>query len=283
MATTRCPKCGSDQILNDECLKCGVLVSRAHVTTSTSMKPISYVAPETTGAVPEAQNVSTSGWRPAFQDRVASVTVKEKKNQLETKIFWAIVLVLAAGGFYQLYRFLVHRASAYGGYYRNDIYYFGMRLPDKGWSHFQPGDLKQKEFKDAHDAFYRGESPDNPDVTMLIWSEPLRSKVPQHFDEETSAKMLHSIEEEVQSRMTRAGLTCHITESKRRGIGTNDGFVVHAHVTKDQLSMETIIYCGFAETRAYTIQFLGGDEKMKELEPEIDKIMTSFGFDISIL
>jgi hypothetical protein len=247
------------------------------------MKPISYVAPETTGAVPEAQNVSTSGWRPAFQDRVASVTVKEKKNQLETKIFWAIVLVLAAGGFYQLYRFLVHRASAYGGYYRNDIYYFGMRLPDKGWSHFQPGDLKQKEFKDAHDAFYRGESPDNPDVTMLIWSEPLRSKVPQHFDEETSAKMLHSIEEEVQSRMTRAGLTCHITESKRRGIGTNDGFVVHAHVTKDQLSMETIIYCGFAETRAYTIQFLGGDEKMKELEPEIDKIMTSFGFDISIL
>jgi len=282
MATTRCPKCGSDQILNDECLKCGVLVSRAHVTTSTSMKPISYVAPET-GPIPEAQNVSTSAWRPAFQDRVASVTVKEKKNQLETKIFWAIILVLAVGGFYQIYRFLVHRASAYGGYYRNEIYYFGMRFPDQGWNHFQAGDLNQKEFKDAHDAFYRGKSSDNPDVTLLIWSEPLKSKVPISIDEETAAKMLQSIEVEVQTRMTKAGLTCQITESKRRSIGGNDGFVVHAHVTKEQLSMQTIIYCGFAETRAYTIQFLGSDEKMKELEPEIEGIMSSFSFDISIL
>ena len=282
MATIRCPKCGSDQILNDECLKCGVLVSRAHLTTSTSMKPISYVAQET-GPVPEAQNVTTPGWRPMMPDRVASLTVKEKKNRLETKIFWAIILVLAVGGFYQVYRFLVHRASAYGGFYRNDIYYFAFKLPEHGWSHFQASDLKQKEFKDAHDAFYRGKDIDRPDVTMLIWSEPLQKKVPARFDEPTSNRMLASIEQEVQARMTKAGLACQIIESKRRQIGGNDGFVVHAHVSKEELSMTTMIYCGFAETRAYTIQFLGPDDQVSKLEPEIEEIMNSFGFDVSII
>lgn len=282
MATIRCPKCGSDQVLNDECLKCGVLVSRAHITTSTSIKPISYVAPETSpGAV--SKNTPAAGWRPTPQDHLASVYLPEKKNKLESKIFWAIFLVLIVGGAYQGYRVLIHKASSYGGYYRNEIYYFGMRLPEKGWSHFLPGDLKQKEFKDAHDAFYRGSSVDNPDVTMLIWSEPLRKKVPYHFDEDTSRKMLDSIEVEVQSRMEKTGLTCQITEAGPKNIGGNDGFVVHAQINKEQLSMKTIIYCGFAETRAYTIQFLGTDKKMTELEPEIEQIMSTFGFDISLL
>ena len=280
---TRCPKCGSDQILNDECLKCGVLVSRAHITTSTSMKPISYVAPEITGPVPETQNIPGPSWRPPVQERIVSVPVREKKNELEKKIFWAVFLVLVLGGSYQIYRTLIHRASAYGGYYRNNVYYFAMKLPDSGWSHYQADELKALEFKDAKDAFYRGGDPDNPEVTMIIWSEPLKKKLPQHFDEETSSKMLDSIKEEVRLRMEKAGLRCEITEAGPKFIGESDGFVVHAQITKDHLSMKTMIYCGFSKTRAYTIQFLGNDEKMTGLEPEIERIMSSFGFDVSLI
>ncbi len=281
--TSRCPKCGSDQILNDECLKCGVLVSKAHITTSTNIKPISYVAPETTGAVPETPSAQIPAWRPPVQDRVISMPVKDKKGALERKLVLLIITILLIGGGYQLYRFLMHKAAAYSGYYRNDIYYFTVNLPEKGWSHYRAGDLKSREFKDAHDAFYRGDDTDNPEVTMLIWSEHIqRKKVPQHFDDETAAGMLNAIEAEIAQRMETAGLQCEITESSRKTIGGNDGFVVHANVTKQELFMKTTIYCGFAETRAYTIQFLGNDEKMTELQPEIERIMQSFNYDISL-
>jgi hypothetical protein len=275
----RCPKCGSDQILNDECLKCGVLVSKAQITTSSSMKPISYVAPETTGAVPEQKDASAPGWRPVPQDRVVSMPVKQKKGQVEKKLVLLLIMFLLVGGGYQLYRFVKYRASAYSGYYRNHMYYFGLTLPDEGWSHYQAGDIKAREFKDAHDAFYRGSDPQDPEVAMLIWSEPVqKKKVPHIFDEETSAKILNSIEQEISRRMEKAGLQCEITEASKKTIGGNDGFVVHANVTKKELFMKTIIYCGFDQTRAYTIQFMGNDQKMTDLQEEIEKIIKSFQF-----
>jgi hypothetical protein len=280
---TRCPKCGSDQIVNDECLKCGVLVSKAHINTSTSLKPISYVAPETTGQI-EASRPSTEGpsWRP-MQDRIVSVPVKEKKNRIEKNIFLALLIVLLIGGGYQGYKYLVHRASAYKGYYRNDVFFFTLEMPDTGWSHYQSAELKKREFKDAHDAFYSGNDPENPDVTMLIWSKHLSEKIPVHFDPDTSRKSLDVIENEVQQRMEKAGLQCNITQSSPKIIGGNDGFVVQARVTKDQLNMKTIIFCGFNKDRAYTVQFLGVDEKMSAVESQINQIIDSFGYNISLI
>jgi hypothetical protein len=281
--SNRCPQCGSDQILNDECLKCGVLISKAHITTSAGIKPISYVPPETTAPVPEQKGTSGPAWRPPVQDRIVSIPVKSRKKEIERKIVLIIITILLIAGGYQLYRFLKHKASAYGGYYRNNVYYFTLKLPDEGWSHYQTGDMQSREFKDAHDAFYRGDDMDDPEVTMLIWSERVQKKlVPRHFDDETAAKMLGSIEEEIIQRMDTAGLQCDITESSRKTIGGNDGFVVHADVTKEDVFMKTMIYCGFAEERAYTIQFLGNDGKMTELQPEIEQIMSTFNFDISL-
>jgi hypothetical protein len=280
----RCPKCGSDQVLNDECLKCGVLVSKAHSTTSTSMKPISYVAPETTAPNPEQKDISAPVWRPPAQDRVVSIPIKPKKGVLERNLLNIVILILLVGGGYQLYTFIKNRASAYSGYYRNNIYYFGVTLPEKGWSHYQGGDIKKKEFKDAHDAFYRGSNPNDPEVAMLIWSEPvMKKKVPRIFDEDTSKKMLKSIELEILRRMEGAGLHCEITEASRKKIAGNDGFVVHANVNKKDLFMKTIIYCGFNQTRAYTIQFMGNDEKMTDLQEEIERIINTFQFDINFI
>ena len=278
---TRCPKCGSDQIVNDECLKCGVLVSKAHTTTSTSLKPISYVPPETTGPITDQPSAPAPAWRPPV-DHIASIPVQPHSRTKE-RIVWLIILVVFAFGGYKLYQYLKHKASAYGGYYRNDVHYFTITLPETGWSHYQSGDLKTREFKDAHDAFYRGNDVDEPEVTMLIWSEGVqKKKVPERFDEETATKMLSSIQDEILTRMADADLECEITEASRKKIGGNDGFVVHANVTRGDLFWKTIIYCGFAETRAYTIQFLGTDEKMTELEPEIDRIMGTFRFDVRL-
>lgn len=278
----RCPKCGSDQVVNDECLKCGVLVSKAHTTTSTGMKPISYVPPETTGSIPEQPTGPHPAWRPPVQDTVVSIPVRPKKRRKET-VVWLIVFAIAVAGGYQLYRYLKHKASAYSGYYRNNVYYFTVTLPKNGWSHFQTGDLRSREFKDAHDAFYRGNDMDDPEITMLIWSEAVqKKKVPRRLDDQTAEQMLSAIQDEILTRMHDAELECEITEAARKSIGGNDGFVVHADVTKDDLSMKTIIYCGFAEVRAYTIQFLGTEEKMTGLEPEIEQIIDSFRFDISL-
>jgi hypothetical protein len=275
----RCPKCGSDQVVNDECLKCGVLISKAHTTTSTGMKPISYVPPETTGAIPEPPSEPPPTWRPSV-DPIASIPLKPRKRGVEKLVYLLILLFLIGGG-YKFYRYLKHKASAYSGYYRNDMYYFTVTMPKEGWNHFQSGDLKAREFKDAHDAFYRGDDLDDPEVTMLIWSEGVqRKKVPRRFDEPTAEKMLSSIQDEIITRMEGADLECEITEAGRREIGGNDGFVVHANVTREDLFMKTIIYCGFAETRAYTIQFLGNEEKITEIQPEIERIMDTFGFDI---
>ncbi len=278
---SRCPKCGSDQILNDECLKCGVLVSKAHVTTTTSIKPISYVAPET-APVPEAEGMAKA-WQAQTTSRIASIPVREKKVQYEKKILILVVIVLVAGLLFQGYRMLVHKASAYGGYYRNEIYIFTMKLPDYGWSHYQTGHLKKQELKEAHDAFYRGKDPDNPEVTLMIWTEGSKQMVPDRFDDEMANKMLEAIENEILKRMKAAGSQCEITESGRRIIGNNDGFVIHANLTKDQLFMKTIIYCGFNVSKAYTIQFLGSDEQMSKLYPEIERIIDSFTFDIRII
>ncbi len=280
---TRCPKCGSDQVLNDECLKCGVMVSKAHSTTSTSMKPISYVAPDSTATDPLQKDISAPVWRPP-QERVVSIPVRPRRGQLETNLVKLVILVLLVGGGYQLYTFIKNRASAYSGFYRNNIYYFGVMIPEKGWSHYQTGDIKAKEFKDAHDAFYRGSDPDDPEIAMLIWSEPVvKKKVPRVFDDETSEKMLQAIEAEILRRMEGAGLQCEITEASKTKIAGNDGFVVHANVNKKELFMKTIIYCGFNETRAYTIQFIGNGEKMTDLQEEIEQIVKTLQFDISFI
>lgn len=278
----RCPKCGSDQVLNDECLKCGVMVSKAHSTTSTSMKPISYVPQDATVPNPEQKDISAPVWRPA-QERIVSITVPPKKSKIQQNLVKLLIMIFLVGGGYQLYTFIKNKASAYGGYYRNNVYYFGVTIPEKGWSHYQSSDIKKKEFKDAHDAFYRGSNPKDPDIAMLIWSEHLMKKVPRIFDEDTSGKILNSIKQEIERRMVAAGLQCEITEASKITIAGNDGFVVHANVNKKDMFMKTIIYCGFNQTRAYTIQFMGNDQKMADFQDEIEKIISTFQFEVNFI
>ena len=44
MNGTKCPKCGSEQILNDQCLKCGIIVSRYRASSPRPMKLVAVRA-----------------------------------------------------------------------------------------------------------------------------------------------------------------------------------------------------------------------------------------------
>ena len=39
-----CPKCGSDKVTNDQCLKCGIVISKFLQISQNSAEPVSYVA-----------------------------------------------------------------------------------------------------------------------------------------------------------------------------------------------------------------------------------------------
>jgi hypothetical protein len=277
-----CPKCGSDQILNDECLKCGVIVSKAQSAAAPAQpsvpKSISYVAP---GAQP-ASPAAPYSWRPATMQGTPSTRSSDFTN-LPRKIFYALLSLLTLGAVYQGYRYFAHQAASYGGYYRNTYEIFSLNFPEKGWFHYSPGYLKVPEFKDAKDAFYRGSDPDDPDVMMAVWTELIPNPVPERLDDNMAERLKTAIEDEVEKRMKKTNLECHITDSQKIFVGGNDGFVVYADLKTKQANMKTMIYCGFNGSKAYTVQFLGKDRYVLDNKSEIETMMQSFTFSTRII
>src|SRR5262249_16887973 len=119
----RCPKCGSNEILNDECLKCGVIISKAHASSSPpesdGVKPVSYVSP--TFQPPAAPTSYT--WKPPTMQSPQPVGRSEWKR-IQRSVVLSILSLLTLAGVYHIYRYFVHQASAYGGYYRNTYHFF---------------------------------------------------------------------------------------------------------------------------------------------------------------
>jgi hypothetical protein len=275
MNSTRCPKCGSDQIRNDECLKCGVLISRvprrSNPSDPLSSGSISFVDPSRVSqpiAVPVPPAPSAKKEIPTYQ--------AAQKSNLQRNLVWGGILLLLLTAGYQVYRYFLHQASLYNGYYWNDRLRFSLIVPDSGWSHYQSSDLQSLDFKDAKDGFYKGKDPDDPELAMVVWTEHTRQPYPPRFDSDTSERILQAIEEEVLQRMTKAKLAAEISESNPIRLGGNDGFVLHANLRDGHL--KTIIYCAFNERIAYTVQFLGQERLLKDTEEEIDGMMTTFDF-----
>src|SRR3990172_7097979 len=240
---SHCPKCGSSQILNDECLKCGVIISKAHSASPPQQggtKPVSYVAPPAQASSAPASYT----WRPPTMQGPLPATARDVKR-LQRSLIWTIISLLVLGGIYQIYQYFIHQAAAYGGYYRNTYHFFSLNFPEKGWSHYDPGALKAIEFKDAKDAFYRGKNPDNPQVVMAVWTEHIDNPVPERLDSDTAGRLKRAIEDEIIKRMKKASMECRVTDSAHVRIGGNDGLVIHADLLSKDVNMKTIIYCAF--------------------------------------
>jgi hypothetical protein len=259
-----CPKCGSIQILNDECLGCGLLLSKFQSISQTKdgASGISYVAPAQPGRI--------------------NIVLATPKTDNRSKIILAIILVCLSSAGYYAYNLLLRQASAYGGYYKNGEKLFALNFPEKGWNHYYSPDLKQPEFKDASDAFYRGDDADDPEIVMAVWLEPLDAAVPDRLDEQTATTTLGKLEQEITRRMERAKLQPLITSSKSMLIGGNHGFAVHADLMKGSTRMKTVIYCAFNMNNGYTVQFIGKEEDVLEHQAEIESMMETFNFKMSI-
>lgn len=278
-----CPKCGSTQILQDECLSCGVILSKIRSASDTSSAPISYVVP--TDQVSPKNDTSAKGaqWTPAGRVEADSRMQVRKSDPALRKLIWAVVFILLVGGAYQLYRMVMHRAAAYTGYYRNGQYLFSLYMPEEGWFHFTPTELGATEFKDASDGFYRGNSSRNPEIVLAIWMEIIPSPVPDRFNESVAQRLKDAIEQEIETRLSRSGFQCEITESGRRRIADNDGFFFHANMEKGEDRLKTKIFTAFNGTRAYTIQFWGRDTDLLQYDSETESIISSFSFRMSII
>ena len=288
--SSHCPKCGSDQILNDECLKCGVLVSRVRSRGSSSdldssgpIQPISFVAPSRAAPANPAASSPPPARSLSSVLREAGYSRPREKNNFRANVIWTVILLVFVGGGYQIYKYFVRQASVYRGYYWNSTQRFSLNLPQDGWSHYQAVELQSLDLKDAQDAFYRGDDPDDPEVVMVVWTEYSPELVPDRFDPETSDKILETIETEVLRRMTKASLEPEIAESGSTRVGGNDGFVIRANLKKEQLRLKTIIYCAFNQHSAYTVQFLGKENFLHQSEEEIRRMMASFDFQQSLL
>src|SRR5580765_6803167 len=102
MNPATCPKCGSDQVLNDQCLKCGIVLSRYHKPGQPSSAPVSFVA--------------TTEDKPVGYSIPAAILEKQKLRSALVTVL-VLCLVLLAG--YSGYRFFLRRAAHYSGTYRN--------------------------------------------------------------------------------------------------------------------------------------------------------------------
>src|SRR5262245_58958157 len=136
----QCPKCGSDQVINDQCLKCGIVVSKFAAQTST----VSFVAPPA--------ETSSTGYR--IPQATVDHRTRLKKTKLQTQIIGIVMVLALIGSVYGAYRFLTHRAAAVSSLFKNQKLNYAMRFPETGskWNHYSEGDPGTGIFKGAEDA-----------------------------------------------------------------------------------------------------------------------------------
>lgn len=221
MPVLKCPKCDSDNVLNDQCLKCGIVVSKY----LKQMEEMEQIPP----VVPPKYDVPLSPIRAAMKDPDAyRETLAKQKHQ--TKIITLVLLLLIAGGAFLSYRYIKQRASAFGGiYHRPDAY--GMRLPDQGWSHYNPGDTMPFGLPSGRDGFYKGEQPERPDLLLVVYDDFVPVEVEEDPVQNQTDQLKDFIVEALSKKFKDAGYECDVKSMEPIGLPAGKGFVLHAELT----------------------------------------------------
>lgn len=267
-----CPKCGSNQVLNDQCLKCGIVVSKF---TKTS-QPVSFVAPTSRQSYKE-HSYSIS------KETLEYEQVRKKQKLHTTLVGIGIVTALALIAFI-VWHFLTHQASVYSGTYKNGHLIYGMYFPDTGskWYHARANNLESLGIKDPDDAFYRGDNRDEPELSFAVYVRSIQP-VPERLNNEQRQRMLSIEEDLLIKRMKLQGVSCEIVDSISRAVGGNDGFMIEAEIDKGGELYRAFVLSGYYYSRGYTIFFVGPDEKMEDNQEELQRMMDFFTFKTSII
>lgn len=270
---TPCPKCGSDQILNDQCVKCGIVISKYH---ASSAAPVSFVA------APRQTELPQPGY--SIPASVIEHQKARRKSKQITRAIGAVILLAVVGFGYMTYRFLVHRAAHYSGMYKNGEMLFLLRLPQKDsmWYHYLDGEADSPLYKDMKDGFYRGTDPDDPQIALGVWLGRVPA-LPERFPPNAVEKLQTQAEDDLLQMLVQHGVDCTITNTEFLRVGDNDGFRIEADITVDDKPMKLIALRGYHVDHAYWFLLSGTEAMMSENAEEIEHILGSISYDISMI
>ncbi|HSP06711.1 MAG TPA: hypothetical protein VLR94_06005 [Acidobacteriota bacterium] len=276
MNGTKCPKCGSDQILNDQCLKCGIVVSRYRASgPAAGASPVSFVAAPTQNQQPSGSTIPASV--------LERQQVRRRSSQKTMLVTAAVVGVLFMAGYFA-YRFFLLNASHYSGLYKNGKLLFSLKFPesDSQWYHYQPGEPDSALYRGVADAFHRGKDPDHPDIVVGVLTESIAA-VPDRLDAGTASRMKSETEDALLQLMIDRGIDGTITNSRITRPGGNDGFRIDADIKMDGRPLKLIA------VRAYNVNFVywfflsGTEDSMNANEKEVEGLVSSIDFKMSVI
>jgi hypothetical protein len=254
--------------LNDECLACGIILSKFQRAEKNAPSPVSFVAP----TLP-----STAGAPSAVTDNQYKVALEKSKTYIQISLI--VLLVTLVGGGFLLFQHFRKSTSAYGGLYRNDRQIFAIRFPNRGWNHYYSNEFSTLPLKNPKDAFYFGNDRDDPDIFLGMWVEIMPQQVPSTISDERRQDLFDTASDEITAKMEAAGLDCTITQSEFRG----NGAIMDAEVLRGQERLVAKIRTAYWLNRSYTLIILGKEESMASEEEEILRILNSLSFNMSIV
>jgi hypothetical protein len=268
-----CPKCGSDQVVNGQCLKCGIVISKFLSAGQLSPEPVSYVAPS---QAHKEYSYTIS------KDHIDYAERRIRDQRQRALVGVAIVVVIGAVVFL-IWKLLSESASEYSGVYKNGNLIFGLFFPPSTgpkWYHGKPGNLEKFGMKDPQDVFYRGE-PGEPDVVIAVYVKG-GQYVGDRMGSELRDKLLSEAENSLLDRMQNEGVKCEIVDSRPYNVGARDGFMIEAEIEKNGKIYQMYVLNGYYQSRIYTVFFVGSDGFMTDDE-QMKRVMDSFTFNVSVI
>jgi hypothetical protein len=266
-----CPKCGSDQVLNDQCLKCGIVISKF----AKRSQPVSFVAPSRQSHKEHSYTIS----KETLQYEEVRKRQKLQTLMVGVGIVAALVLIV-----FIIWHFLSTQASVYSGVYKNPSILYGMYFPDSGakWYHGRANNLEDLGLKDPVDAFYRGDNRDDPDLSFAVFLRSIQP-MPDQMSDEQKEIMLAEEEDLLLKRMKTEGVSCEIVDSGSRSVGGKDGFYMEAEIKPEGRVYRAFILSGYYYNRGYTLFFVAPYEKMNKQKDDLERLMDSFTFKTSVI
>lgn len=286
MNGTQCPKCGSDQVLNDQCLKCGIVVSRYRAAGSSGGAPSGSAAggtsPVSFVAAPAPNQLPDSGYTiPA--SIIEREQLQQKRARQKMIVTAAIVILLLITG-NLLYKFFILRASHYAGFYKNAAMLFSLKFPqvDSQWYHYPQGRPDSPLYQGVKDAFHRGKDADDPEITIGVWNESIRA-LPEKMDAGMASRMISESEDALLQIMVDRGIDCTITKSEMARPGDNDGFRMEADIQVDGKPMKLIAVRAHNVNNGYWFLVSGSEEAMNANSEEVNGLLGSISFRMSLI
>lgn len=254
--------------MNDECLKCGIIISRFGLS-----QPVP-AAPRYT--------VTGSPIRSVLED-AAEHHRRMRRARMQTRLIGTSLLLVVLFGGFAIYRTLIRGAAAYVGAYKNVEHVFGLNFPNPGWSHYSKDELDVFGIGGVVDGFWHGDNPDDPDILLVVHRGDVGMQYPDPFQGEAGARFEQATRDHLEEVMRGAGYEIEFTSTQKITLGGSSGSVFLADLVKKEKQLGGKFFCGYRYGNLYAVIMIGTPEQMDANETELNKIGKSLNFHISVI